>query len=201
MSLKIDIKGQFFGDLEAIEYYKSDKWGSAIWLCKCKCGNNSYVRSSNLIRGQIKQCTSCATKKHGLSDSKIYKVWQGMKSRCSNPKTINYHNYGGRGISYPEKWEVFTNFYDDMFDGYQEGLTLERKDNSLGYSKENCEWVTPGKQNLNMRTNVLLSYKDKIQTINEWGKELNIDRHILYRLRRYYKDWTDKQVIDYALQK
>jgi hypothetical protein len=201
MSLKAELKGQTFGDLEVINYYKTDKWGSVLWECKCKCGATSYVRSNNLMSGKTTQCKFCAQNKHGMAKSKIYGVWQGMKTRCTNPDAINYHNYGGRGITYPSEWESFIGFYNDMSEGYKEGLTLERENNNLGYSKDNCAWVTPGKQNLNMRTNAMLSYSGKTQTLTEWGRELNIKRRTLYSLRDYHTDWTDKQIIEETLRR
>jgi len=201
MSTKAQLEGQKFGDLLVLQYYKNNKWGSAIWECQCKCGIKSYVRTSDLIGGRITQCKFCASTKHGMYKTRIYSIWQGMKTRCSNSNAINYHNYGGRGISYPPRWKIFINFYNDIIENYKEGLTLERKDNNLNYSKENCMWVTPKEQNLNMRTNVLLCYKGETQTITEWSQELKIKRRLLYNLITYHKDWSDKQIIEEALKR
>lgn len=201
MSLKAELKGCVFGDLEVMDYYKLDKWGSVLWECQCKCGALSYIRSNNLTSGKTTQCKFCAKRKHGMYKSKIYGVWQGMKTRCTNPKAINYHNYGGRGISYSPTWEFFVGFYNDMVDGYKEGLTLDRKDNDKGYSKDNCRWVTPAQQNLNMRINVMLSYNGKTQTLTEWSRELNLKRRVLYSLRGYHPDWTDKHIIEETIKR
>lgn len=73
-----------------------------------------------------------------------------MKERCNNPKNSRYESYGGRGISYPEKWESFEGFFEDMGER-PEGMTLDRIDNNAGYSKENCKWSTIAEQNLNVR--------------------------------------------------
>lgn len=93
--------------------------------------------------------------KHKASATPIYKVWQSMKARCRNPNNVNYHNYGGRGITYDSKWEQFEGFYDDMGSSYEKGLTLERVDNDLGYCKSNCDWVSQVKQGRNRRCVVL----------------------------------------------
>lgn len=85
--------------------------------------------------------------KHGMCNSPEYYTWVGMKSRCDN-----YHDpdYGGRGITYPDKWADFLGFYEDM--GHRpEGTTLDRLDNDKGYSKENCAWRTSKEQNANRR--------------------------------------------------
>lgn len=198
---KAQLEGQCFGDLQVIQYHRTDKWGSVLWECRCKCGNISYARTGGLQSGAITRCRRCAVTGHGMSKTKIYSVWQSMKTRCENPNAINYHNYGGRGIFYDPSWETFIEFYNDMGASYKEGLTLERKDNNQGYSKSNCTWVTPREQNLNMRTNKKLTYNDKTQTITEWGENLQINREILYRLRNYHIDWTDKQVIEEAMKR
>ena len=69
-----------------------------------------------------------------------------------------------------------------MGKGYSDGLTLDRIDNSLGYCKGNCRWIKPSEQNLNMRSNVILTARGQSKTIKEWADELNADRKQIYRL-------------------
>jgi len=88
--------------------------------------------------------------KHGMRDTKIWCSWRCMKTRCLNPNNFKYKDYGGRGIEVCEKWLNFQGFFEDM--GVRpEGMTLERKNNSLGYYKENCKWATPKEQASNRR--------------------------------------------------
>lgn len=92
-----------------------------------------------------------ANYKHGHSTSPTYASWQSMKSRCGNPLATNYPRYGGRGITYDHKWEVFAFFIADM--GLRPvGKTLDRKDNDANYSKTNCRWATPAEQTRNSTT-------------------------------------------------
>jgi hypothetical protein len=91
--------------------------------------------------------------KHGHStrikgDSPTYSSWTNMWTRCTNTKRDKYKNYGGRGITVCEHWKNFENFLADMGER-PEGLTLDRKDNELGYFKENCRWATSEEQSLN----------------------------------------------------
>ena len=80
------------------------------------------------------------------------RVWQGMKQRCYNPKNIGYKNYGGRGIYICDRWkDDFQNFYDDMHEGYERGLQIDRINNDGPYSPENCRWVTQAENNRNKR--------------------------------------------------
>jgi hypothetical protein len=64
-----------------------------------------------------------------------------MRNRCLDKNHQSYHRYGGRGITIDERWNEFSDFYTDMVDGYTKGLDLDRRDNNLGYSKQNCRWL------------------------------------------------------------
>jgi hypothetical protein len=82
---------------------------------------------------------------------KEYNAWKAMKQRCNNSKLPNYHNYGGRGISYCKEWEQFSNFIDAMGEAPGAEYSLERYDNELGYTPSNCYWATKSEQALNRR--------------------------------------------------
>jgi hypothetical protein len=73
-----------------------------------------------------------------------------MMARCYNPEHESYFRYGGRGIKVCERWHDVSNFIEDMGRNL-EGLTLERDDGNLDYSKSNCRWATRAQQNRNMR--------------------------------------------------
>jgi len=87
----------------------------------------------------------------GSTKHPLYNTWMGIKHRCLNPKTSNYKNYGGRGISICDAWFDFWTFVEDVFPR-PEGHQLDRIDNNGDYCPENCRWVTP-KSNSNNRSN------------------------------------------------
>ena len=84
-----------------------------------------------------------------------YHSWRGMLLRCRNPKAVSWKNYGGRGITVCARWDPkqggsFENFLADMGER-PAGLTLDRRDNNLGYLLENCRWATWQEQRANHR--------------------------------------------------
>lgn len=117
---------------------------------------------------------------------KLYNVWRGIKKRCNNPTYYAYPSYGGRGIKMCEYWNDFEHFYEwALQNGYEVGLTLDRIDNEGNYEPNNCRWATWKTQGNNRRTNKLISYNGKTQTISEWADEIGISTNALWeRLHR-----------------
>lgn len=87
--------------------------------------------------------------KHGFRYTRQYDVWRGMKRRCDNPKSKDYIFYGGKGITYDQKWKTFEGFWEDMQEGYSDDLELDRIDTSKNYCKENCRWENSSVQCFN----------------------------------------------------
>lgn len=111
-------------------------------------------------------------RKPGERRSTEYGIWAGMKGRCRNPNFKDWKNYGGRGITFCERWEIFENFYEDMGPRPSPLHTLDRKDNSLGYSKENCRWATWSEQQNNRSSNHIVEFNGERKTISEWENKL-----------------------------
>lgn len=115
--------------------------------------------------------------KHGLSKTRIYRIWRLMKRRCYNQNSENYHRYGGRGIKVCDEWRnSFMNFYNwSMSNGYNDNLTLDRKDNDADYMPSNCRWATfKDQENNRGNFNIKITYDGKTQTLMQWAEELGI---------------------------
>ena len=56
MGKMIDITGQKFGRLTALNVAGKDKRGETIWHCVCECGNEKDALSSNLRKGLTQSC-------------------------------------------------------------------------------------------------------------------------------------------------
>ena len=140
-----DLAGQRFSSLLVLERKENTKANKARWACLCDCGTETVVIGAELLSGHTKSC-GCLQKsnriKHGLHNTRQYQIWTDMKTRCDNTNHKYYDYYGGRGITYCDKWKTFDGFWEDMRDSYKDDLTLNRRDNNGSYCKENCSWDT-----------------------------------------------------------
>lgn len=116
---------------------------------------------------------------HGMKNSREYGIWDAMRKRCLKPNMPSYKYYGAKGISVCEKWMKFEGFFEDM--GFSNGLCLDRLDNTKGYEKENCRWVTYKENNRNKSNNVRVEGK----TLAEWSEETGVSQQVFfYRINK-----------------
>lgn len=168
MGKPIDITGQKFGKLTVLGVHHLGKRNTRYWLCKCECGKETVQISVNLKSGRTKSCgcqryieLSERNKKHGMSGTRIYRIWRGMISRCKYKTATGYENYGARGISVCKEWEDFERFYLwALENGYSDELTIERKNVDGNYEPGNCEWITWEMQASNKRKRTSIPNRD-----------------------------------------
>lgn len=117
--------------------------------------------------------------KHGLSHTRLHRIWHSMYCRCYYPSTNQYKNYGGKGIKVCEEWkhiEGFIKFYNwATNNGYSDELTLDRIDVNGNYEPSNCRWVTKEVQDNNRGNNRRITYKGETKTLAQWSREYNIN--------------------------
>lgn len=159
----VDMTGKIFGRLTVKERDQSVS-KNAKWFCQCSCGNVTSVYYQALVRGKSKSCGCLRTEvtvermsTHRSSNTTEYFIWSHMHRRCKDSENPAYKNYGARGITVCTRWEDFEVFLNDM-GRRPRGLTLERKNNSLGYSPENCIWASRKEQARNTRGNRIVNF-------------------------------------------
>ncbi len=156
-----DLTGQRFERLEVLGYAGTNQHRAALWLCRCTgpdCGGREItVPGNSLSKGNTRSCgclsresTADRSRIHGLHGHPLYKVWQGMITRCHSPNHKAFARYGARGITVCPRWRgSFEAFYQDVSDGYAPGLQLDRIDNDGNYEPGNVRWATDKEQRAN----------------------------------------------------
>lgn len=173
-------------------------WHESYRNCICNCGKKTIVMSWSLKGWYTKSCW-CIRKNntrkmfttHWMTQTKIFTIFQWLKKRCTDKKSINYKDYWWRWIK--NMWKSFEEFYANMWPTYKEWLTLDRIDNDGNYCKENCRWATNKEQANNRRNNHIIEYNWKIQTLQQWSEEIWVWCSTLYwRVKQW---WDFKKVL------
>ncbi len=206
------LEGQQFGEItilypiETPEHVGKTNTNQYYWA-KCSCGAEWAISDRTIKRNTggrtgARACSECTHKvgaskriHHGHSRDRIYRIWVSMKARCSEESGALCH--GGRGIFVCEGWrqegeDGFIPFYDwAIANGYDEDLTLDRRDNDGPYSPENCQWVTVQEQNYNKRNTLYVEVDgEKVSLSRYYYSEP--DRIVPYSVvvSRFKSGWT-----------
>lgn len=215
----LDLIGKRFGRLVVISRSNNTKNGKSQWLCRCDCGEEKIINSSDLQSGNTKSC-GCLhkefaskigklNKKHGHAkhgkESKTYKAWRGMLERCNNKNNIGYKYYGERKIIVCNRWSPdrggsFKNFLEDMGKCPGKEYSIDRINNNKGYYKENCRWATNFQQHRNMRSNIMIPFDKKFLCLKDYCKENNLSYNtILNRINKL--GWSLKKALTTPVRK
>lgn len=152
-SLKVQAKsGDRYGRLTLVRE-EAQQGQFRMFTALCDCGKTTLTRLGGMRSGNTKSCgclvgESLATTTHGMSGTRVHRMWRAMLTRATNPNILEAKHYSLRGITVSDSWRIFENFYADMGDPPQ-GSTLDRRDNDGNYCAENCRWATTLEQSRN----------------------------------------------------
>ena len=192
----IDLSGKVFGRLVVVSrsYSQRTPNGSlkTYWQCICDCGAVVRVRAEALRNKGTRSCgclarelSSVKHSTHRQSKSPTYNTWRAMIERCNSKGNTHYRYYGGRGITVCEDWLKYENFLRDM-GSRPDGLSIERINNDLGYSKENCKWATAVDQSRNTTRSVLIEWGGVVRNRCDWARIIGITSEALaVRIRKW----------------
>ena len=192
-----NLEGQVFGRLTVVEDLGNVE-GYRAYRCTCSCGSETVVAAHRLLHEKGPRSCGClqreAVTKHGMEGTRVYKIWQGMKSRCYNRNHVSFKHYGGRGIAICERWlNDFAIFYADVGEPPSDRHTLDRRDANGNYEPGNCRWATWLEQVNNTRSNVLLTYDGETRTAAEWARITGLNAATIRQRKK--RGWTDTQIL------
>lgn len=199
-----NIEGLKVGRLTVLSEYKREN-GLTFWKCICNCENKSikFIQYSNLISGKTTSCGCYQEElnhevKHGLSRTRLFRIWKGILKRCYDENNYAYSNYGGRGIRVCDEWLIETdyeglyNFYNwAMENGYSDELTIDRINVDGIYEPKNCRWSTYKEQNSNKRNNVYIEIEGESKSLAEWAEFTGIDIRMIHKRVKQGKKGLD----------
>ena len=211
MSKLQDLTGQRFGRLTVLsrelDYVTPKGQHKTCWKCKCDCGNYKITTATALKTGTTSSCGCYGMEnrilyghlnaKHGGFGTRLYRIYRGMWQRCYDKNEKQYMRYGYRGVDMCEQWlgeHGFENFREWSYqNGYKETLTIDRIDNSKGYSPENCRWATVMEQQNNRDCNVFLEANGERHTLAEWSRITGINVATIKSRRKL--GWKDVDIV------
>jgi hypothetical protein len=191
----VDLSGQKFNKWLVKSYA-----GNSRWFCVCDCGTEKTVLGSSLRRKITNSCGCYAievNKTHGLSNQRIYSIWESMKARCLNSSSSYWHRYGGRGIKVCDRWLSFENFFEDMGNPPSENHSLGRIDNDGNYEPQNCRWETNYEQNHNKVLNHKVTIDGVTKTLTQWAQENGLKPSTV--MSRIHYKWNEVDAVTLPL--
>lgn len=208
----IDMTGRKFGFVTIIAYHtKQSLVRGHEWKCLCSCGA-TFISDIESMRGR--RWFSCGCKREEMlrergecisevkrkkakwsgasAEHKVeFTAWYNMIQRCSNKDHPMFPDYGGRGIVVCQRWmDSFWHFFQDMGKRPSPRLSIERKDNNLGYSPENCEWATYRRQSRNNRRNHNITWNGTTKCLTDWAAEFGVT--VTGLVKRFKKHGVEK---------
>lgn len=187
-----DIENQRFGRLTALyrETRRSPSGRSrSYWYCLCYCGNTTSVHVDSLTRGLTTSCgclqrEGAAQRKttHGKTKTRLHRIWTNILTRCSNPNSPSFKNYGGRGISICAEWRgSFEAFARDVGEPPSRHHSIDRWPNRDGnYEPGNTRWATAQEQGRNRRGLIEVNFRGRHVCLTEAAEMAGIAYATVY---------------------
>ena len=202
-----DLTGQTFGYLTALYVDESKTTPKHLyWFCKCVCGKTRSLQTNQLTMNRVTSC-GCMNQRqikhiNISSHKRIYSIYNAMLSRCHNPNNTAFNSYGGKGIAVCEEWRSDFNTFKEwaLNNGYSDTLSIDRIDNSKGYSPDNCRWIPLREQQFNRSNNVYYTHNGETHIVFEWADILGLSRELIKSRRKTAKRKNIEPTFEYLFR-
>lgn len=181
-----DLIGQRFGKLVVIKKDNDSTTRHPKWLCQCDCGQIKSIHASALVGGLTRSC-GCLRRETMDSKTRLYQIWKQIRQRALKHTSKSEH-YFDRGIVMCDEWaNNFKSFKEwSLANGYNDNLSIDRIDNSKGYSPNNCRWTTAKVQANNRSNNTYITINGETMSLSSWCDKLGVNRKTASSYRRYH---------------
>jgi hypothetical protein len=130
-----EVIGRIFGKFTVISQQPSKHW-KRQWLCRCICGEERTISTEHLTSGKRTGCNSC---NNGNKSRPFEALFNALVHMAKGRTTVDlkYDEY----ITFTKTNKChYCRSYIEWIPHYSNphGHHLDRKDNNLGYTKENC---------------------------------------------------------------
>lgn len=201
-----DLTGMRFERLVAIEKDPNSK--KTRWICKCDCGAVRSVLPYALLTGKHLSCGCLARERsskrmtnHGMSMTSLYHIWFGIKARSEGKSKEPCY----QSVFMCEHWKSFENFRADMGDRPDKKYSIDRIENSGGYTcgkcseclekgwKLNCRWATKQQQSENRSVTHFITHNGETHTLAEWARIISMPVTTL--CNRLKRGWSENDAL------
>lgn len=208
--LRKSIVGQTFGRLTiyALMGHERTRQAMSFWLCRCRCNNFRIVAKGKLTSGRTISCgcykkellkSGAMSRSHGLSKTRLYRIWGWIYTRCYNHNSENYPDYGGRGIQMCDRWLIFQTFREDVGEPPSDKHSIDRIDVNGNYEPSNWRWATQIEQARNKRNNHLITANGETRCLAAWAELTGLKQGLI--ARRIRRGWPVDEALEFKERK
>lgn len=171
--------------------------GHQLWKIRCKKCGREFIRGSNLVKAPSKITYNCFHKRFNGQDVNYDNRWKNQRiraiyykiiTRCYNKDNKDYRFYGAKGISVYQDWLDNPIHFEEwaLANGYEDNLTIDRKNETKDYSPDNCRWITMEENARWKSTTNRIDVDGEIKSGQQWAKYLGFSQNVINTYIRKY---------------
>ena len=171
--------------------------GHQLWKIRCKECGREFIRGSNLVKAPSKITYNCFHKRFNGKDVNYDNRWKNQRikaiyykiiTRCYNEDNKDYRFYGAKGISVYQDWLDNPIHFEEwaLANGYEDNLTIDRKNETKDYSPDNCRWITMEENARWKSTTNRIDVDGEIKSGQQWAKYLGFSQNVINTYIRKY---------------